>query len=347
MRISRDALGVVLEHVYTRMREGLIAAESPLLEDDELEEGLRDQVRFLIGATFSQLGFTVDASPDEADERGTDVGVARAAQHVHPAESLQAARLLFSAALPSVRQAIQDAGHSVSQQAVAVALSDQIFRLLTSAALSYVGVLLNRITAVQREERVSIARDLHDRVAHTLASGLMKLDLADSHPEEDGAEATRVGAHELLHQALGEAQTIAMELRQVTGSRSLRESVELYLAEAGIHDIAFEVSESGEPRMLRDTPRDQVFLIIREALRNSFAHAQASVVGVHLNWDSAQLTVDVWDDGRGFSPLRIRPGAMGLVGMRERSELIGASFVLGSTPGDGTRIVVEVPYAND
>lgn len=346
MKIGSDVLEAVVDEVFVQVREGLIAARSPLVDDEEVEDGLRDQVRFLLGSALSELGFVVEQRLEEVDDRGLDVGVIRAAQHIHPAESLLAARLLFSVSLPSLRRVTEDAGHPVSEEAVAVALSDQIFRLLTSAALSYVGILLNRITAVQREERASIARDLHDRVAHTLASGLMKLDLADTHTAAED-DATRVEARTLLDQALGEAQTIAMELRQITGSRSLVDSVRLYLDEADVRGVAFEVTETGEPRPLADASRDQVFLIIREALRNSFAHGQPTTVGVRLEWEARQLTVDVWDDGRGFSPLRIRPGAMGLVGMRERAELIGATYALESTPGAGTRVIVEVPYADD
>jgi signal transduction histidine kinase len=183
-------------------------------------------------------------------------------------------------------------------------------------------------------------------VAHTLASGLMKLDLADTRLTRE-RDRTRTEARGLLDQALGEAQTIAMELRQITGSRSLIDSVQLYLDEAGVHDVAFDVSEGGEPQPLADATRDQVFLIIREALRNSFSHGRPATVGVGLQWGAQALRVEVWDDGSGFSPLRIRPGAMGLVGMRERAELIGATYSLESAPGTGTRVTVEVPYADE
>jgi signal transduction histidine kinase len=72
-----------------------------------------------------------------------------------------------------------------------------------------------------------------------------------------------------------------------------------------------------------------------------------ATVGVRLQWGGQELRVEVWDDGSGFSPLRIRPGAMGLVGMRERAELIGATYSLESAPGTGTRVIVEVPYADE
>ncbi|GAB3808715.1 histidine kinase [Humibacter antri] len=303
-------------------------------------------MRYLIDSTFVELGFVAEGHGSALDDRGMGVGFARAGQHIHPSESLLAARLLFTVGLPSVTDAVAATGHPLPADAVALTLSGQIFRMMGAAAVGYVEVLFNRITAVQREERASIARDLHDRVAHTLASGLMKLDLAATQPGPDGA-ATRADARELIGQALAEAQTIATELRQITTSRSLIESVNLYLAEAEVRGIDFEVSMSGEARVLADATRDQVFLIIREALRNSFAHARAVRVGVRLQWDGGGLAVTVWDDGRGFSPLRIRPGAMGLVGMRERAELIGATFSLESAPGGGTRVLVDVPYADD
>jgi signal transduction histidine kinase len=346
VKVDRSRLDDVVEHVFVRVRDGLAQTGSALVADDQVEEELHDQVRFLIRSTFVELGFVIEEHGRALDDRGTGVGLARAGQHIHPSESLLAARLLFTVGLPAVTDAVAAAGHPLPGDAVALTLSGQIFRMMGAAAVAYVEVLFNRITAVQREERASIARDLHDRVAHTLASGLMKLDLAQTQPGPGGS-ATRAAGRELIGQALAEAQTIATELRQITTSRSLIESVNLYLAEAEVRGIDFEVAMSGEPRVLADATRDQVFLIIREALRNSFAHAQAARVGVRLQWNAEGLAVTVWDDGRGFSPLSIRPGAMGLVGMRERAELIGSAFSLESTPGAGTRVLVEVPYAND
>jgi signal transduction histidine kinase len=346
VKIERSRLDEVVEHVFVQVRDGLAQTGSALVADDQVEEELHDQVRYLIRLTFLELGFVIEEHGSALDDRGAGVGLARAGQHIHPSESLLAARLLFAVGLPSVTDAVAATGHPLPSDEVALTLSGQIFRMMGAAAVAYVEVLFNRITAVQREERASIARDLHDRVAHTLASGLMKLDLAETQSGADGT-ATRADARELIGQALDEAQTIATELRQITTSRSLIESVNLYLAEAEVRGIDFEVSMSGEPRVLADATRDQVFLIIREALRNSFAHAQATRVGVRLQWDVGGLAVTVWDDGRGFSPLRIRPGAMGLVGMRERAELIGSTFSLESTPGEGTRVLVEVPYAGD
>jgi signal transduction histidine kinase len=347
MRIERAIVDDAVDEVFTQVRSGLAQTGSTLVADDQVEDELHEQVAYLIGSVFAELGFLVEDHLGGLDHRGTGVGAARAGQHIHPAESLMAARLLFASGLPTIARATQRAGHPLPVESVALTLSAQVFRMMGAAAVAYVEVLFNRITAVQREERASVARDLHDRVAHTLASGLLKLDLAETQAPDPDAAATRAEARQLLGQALGEAQAIAMELRQITGSHALLESVHLYLAEAGIEDVAVDVSTTGEPHVLSEATCDQVFLLVREALRNSFAHAGASTVGVRLDWGQRRLTVTVWDDGRGFRPLRIRPGAMGLVGMRERAELIGASFALDSTPDAGTRVIVEVPYAKD
>ena len=87
-----------------------------------------------------------------------------------------------------------------------------------------------------------------------------------------------------------------------------------------------------------------------EALQNVMKHADASRVALRLSSTHGYVQLVVEDDGSGFQPTqagRNRSGdpAYGLVGMRERAELVGASLQVTSTPGSGTRVLVEVPAA--
>jgi signal transduction histidine kinase len=91
-----------------------------------------------------------------------------------------------------------------------------------------------------------------------------------------------------------------------------------------------------------------LYRIAQEALQNVTKHAEASTVVVHLSTTDAGVRLVVADDGRGFDEEEVNAGAedrhaYGLVGIRERAELIGASLTLASRPGNGTKVEVLVP----
>jgi signal transduction histidine kinase len=86
---------------------------------------------------------------------------------------------------------------------------------------------------------------------------------------------------------------------------------------------------------------------VQEALTNVARHAQASHVGVLLECRGGRLVVIVEDDGVGCDPqTALQSGRLGLLGMRERAEMLGGSLELESTPGAGTTLFVEVPYVH-
>ena len=103
----------------------------------------------------------------------------------------------------------------------------------------------------------------------------------------------------------------------------------------------------GELRRLAPERELAVYRIVQEALNNVVKHAQAKHVQVHLRF-AAALSVSIHDDGRGFAmPDRVDAltdrGHFGLIGMRERAELIGARFSLLSSPGQGTTVEMVLP----
>jgi signal transduction histidine kinase len=88
-----------------------------------------------------------------------------------------------------------------------------------------------------------------------------------------------------------------------------------------------------------------LYRIVQEALTNVVKHASARRVSITLVQKGAAAVVVVEDDGGGFDPGATRPGALGLVGMRERVALVGGRLTVESSPGVGTTLVAEVPLA--
>jgi signal transduction histidine kinase len=111
--------------------------------------------------------------------------------------------------------------------------------------------------------------------------------------------------------------------------------------------LATRCTIAGETRRLAPEHELAVYRIVQEALNNVVKHAQARHVDVHLKFDAA-LSVSIRDNGVGFAlPDRVDAltdqGHFGLIGMRERAELIGAHLTIQSSPGQGTTVELTSP----
>jgi len=85
------------------------------------------------------------------------------------------------------------------------------------------------------------------------------------------------------------------------------------------------------------------FRITQEALRNADRHAGAGHIGVDLEIGDGVLVLGISDDGRGFDPVAMELVGLGLMGMRERTELAGGSLTIDSGPEHGTNVVLMIP----
>lgn len=86
-----------------------------------------------------------------------------------------------------------------------------------------------------------------------------------------------------------------------------------------------------------------LFRILQESLTNIARHAQASTIDITLTRDSTEWTLSIADDGKGFVYDPSRRGSLGLIGMRERAQVLGGRFSIASSPGKGTVIQAAIP----
>jgi signal transduction histidine kinase len=117
--------------------------------------------------------------------------------------------------------------------------------------------------------------------------------------------------------------------------------------EASESEIALNVMVEGDERPLDPLVRDEIYRIVREALRNSYRHADASSIEAEVIYSPDVFRVRVRDDGRGINPTVVeqgrRAGHWGLPGMRERALKIGGQLALWSELGAGTEVELTVP----
>ncbi len=233
---------------------------------------------------------------------------------------------------------------TVARQLCAAIVNARLYRERQENLQSYV----RHVTEAQEEERLRISRELHDETAQELVHLVRGLEQIRDAPKLTGTRSV----DELIE---GTRETLKSVRRF---SRDLRPSVldDLGLMaaiEAIVEDTNAKLPGGatlrveGAPQRVAEAVELALFRIAQESLRNVEKHAEAKSALVELHFTSDAITLSVSDDGAGFDAPRnvsdlARTGKLGLVGMKERCELIGGSFDLQSSPGEGTRVAVTV-----
>ncbi|MBI4320111.1 MAG: HAMP domain-containing protein [Chloroflexi bacterium] len=213
------------------------------------------------------------------------------------------------------------------------------------------GQLLAKVITAQEEERHRIARELHDESAQALTALMMALDAV-----EKGMPAIPHEQREKLHHArsltegaLGDVRRMIWDLRPIVlDDLGLGSAVRWYAQQRlEAEDIRVHVSVSGLRERLPARLETELYRILQEAITNIAKHAQARNAWVRLCRTNGRLSVSVEDDGRGFQVDALGPAdqggcGLGLLGMRERIELLGGSLAVHSLPGRGTHLTIEV-----
>ena len=197
------------------------------------------------------------------------------------------------------------------------------------------------------QERVRLAREIHDSLAQTLA--YLKLTSAQMQTQLAQGDLARLAQNlQHSHEALSDAY---LETRQAIDNLRFAPQQDMVSWLSQISH-SFEASSSLKvvtalPAMLPQVNSEiqaQLVRIIQEALSNIRKHAQATTVWINVREWNGELVFDLSDDGVGFSAEDVPElSRHGLRGMRERAELIGAEFQITSHSGSGTTIHIEVP----
>jgi signal transduction histidine kinase len=276
-----------------------------------------------------------------ADARHVEFGALQSQRASHPAESLIVADILFDSALP---QFIAWAGQEFGYEPVEVVrvLHHVIWRRFPAGAIGYTEGLRQRLFAADRESRLRVSRDLHDRVAHGLAAAIQRVELGMG--EADGT--TRLNsALEILRSSLEEVRSIATDLRRHVGDRTLEESLRSLADEIPQDSTPLVFEVTGPSGALTAVAGEEAYLVALEAIRNAREHAvSANRILVSLKWDRHELILRVIDDGAGIdSRRRSESRGLGLQAMHERALALGGILSIASKPGQGTVVELVVP----
>lgn len=214
--------------------------------------------------------------------------------------------------------------------------------------------LSHGILQAQEDERKRISRELHDDITQTLVGINVHLETltreATVNPTLLKARVART--QRVVEKLLNIIQQFARELRPTALddlglTATLRSLLKDFMKRTGIR-VRF--STFAEVELLDDLRLTVLYRVVQSALANVAEHAHASQVKVSIRQRGARVRLEVSDNGRSFSAARVfqakRNQHLGLLGMRERVEMVGGQFTVESTPGRGTTIRAEVPFGH-
>jgi len=223
-----------------------------------------------------------------------------------------------------------------------------------TAAVASSTELNMRIVEAQESERLRLVREVHDGPAQALSNAIFQIDYVGRVITEDPT----VAAHELellgarLRRELGDVRGFISQLRppllaELGLEGSIGDAVESFTGLTGI-PVVTEIGASGEA--LSESDQTVVLRIVQEALQNIRKHATAETVSVATRIEGSEWILEVRDDGRGFDVGSMAARGrrnFGLQFMRERAELIGARFEVGSRPNGGTIVTLAIPLQKE
>ena len=212
--------------------------------------------------------------------------------------------------------------------------------------------LARQIISAQEDERREISRELHDEIVQTLVGINVEL-AALGAAAKIGGRALRAKialTQRLVEQSVNAVHRFARELRPaVLDDLGLIPALHAYLnTVAGRKRLKLRLTAFAGVEALDSAHRTVLFRVVQEAITNVVRHAKAGAAEVVITRIEGAIRLEVRDDGRSFSVpqmLSTRTNKrLGLLGMRERVEMIGGTLLVESAPGRGTTVRAEIPF---
>ena len=228
-------------------------------------------------------------------------------------------------------------------------LSDMVSTMEIASKNKFLGV---QVLKAQEEERLRVSREIHDGPAKDLANVLYQATISerliDLRPEEAKAELQKI--RRKIRENLTDLNQIAFDLRPVSldelGLVAALEKLATKLQDRNALTVKFEVDGKAYP--LEKHVEVSLYRIIQEAISNVVKHADADVALVKMLFGQKELSIVIADTGLGFDLEKAEAGdKFGLLGMKERAGIIGATLNIVTAEGQGTKVYVKYPYKQE
>ena len=210
--------------------------------------------------------------------------------------------------------------------------------------------LLRKVISAQEDERRRIARELHDETSQTLAALSMSVETALATSQAADTRERLSDVRRLVDRMQEELHRLIVNLRpSILDDLGLAAAIRWFAGrQLGSAGVAVRCEVADLERRLPSEIETALFRAVQEAVVNIARHAGAESVLIQGTLDAGRLAIEVEDDGRGFDVAGVPERSeslrgIGLLGMRERLEILGGQLTIDSEPGAGTRVIMEVP----
>lgn len=360
MNQSKDDIYVISEQSrqsYEQMKTELekVKQDIALLiaNNDELDVKSQ-QSRRRLAEVSKNFHLYSEEEVREAYENANDFQLKLSINHMEE-KQLRATRDDLERRLKGLLDTIERADQLVNQVAAVV-------NYLTSD-LKNVGVALEnakqkqefavRIIEAQEDERKRVSRDIHDGPAQTLANIILRSGLIEKIWTEEGKEAALLelkALRENVRNALIEVRRVIFNLRPMAlDDLGVGPTLKKYLNKIDEFEktITIHFQSVGTEQRFHTNFEAAVFRLVQESVANAMKHAEPSNVWVKIEWRRDILNVIIKDDGKGFDLEEVKGKSFGIIGMRERIDLLKGEMRIKSTINKGTVILFQIPLKND
>lgn len=342
-----------LERLQQQVNRVTAETQACIVNVDQLERASKQARRRLaqINADFAKYDDEeIRAAYAEAERCLVQLGVARERE-----EALRQRRDDLARQLRKMQHILGKADQVVTQVGMALdfltgnwdKMAEQVGGMRDQAGMA------RQVILAQEEERRRVARDIHDGPAQLLANMVMRVEMMDRWIGRSD-EQLRVEMKDMqlvVKDSLHELRRIIFNLRPMAlDDLGLAPAIRAYIA--GLRDqlqMDVDVHVHGRERRLAPAAETALFRVMQEALHNAHQHSGSKWVGVVLEFAEEGVRMSIRDGGRGFDPKNVYgeegTSQFGLLNMRERMRLLGGTFRVVSAPGEGTLVMVAVPWS--
>jgi signal transduction histidine kinase len=209
------------------------------------------------------------------------------------------------------------------------------------------------IVAVEEDARKKLARDLHDGPTQSIASIAMRINYIRTllHQNPDTVPGELAQVEEMARRTTKEIRHMLFTLRPlILETQGLCAALDAYISKLSETDSTTVHLEAapGVDQVVSKNAQGVIFYIMEEAISNARKHARAQNIWIRLGVENESFVTEVEDDGIGFDIAAVEAGydergSLGMVNMHERTDLINGKLAIRSTPGNGTRVRLNVP----
>ena len=327
----------------------LRAIHSPLAYDQEAWDQCAAQARRILADCAASLVQGVSVVSGTQIAEVVDLSGERLRQGVHLTHSIRAGMILLDVVLSALAESTGARPEESDWYTAAVrSLQQGVTRRLEVGSIGYDTLMLSRVRDLHEQGRRRLAREIHDQLGNSLSLAMRHLEMNELIERRNDAEVSPQlkSAMAAVMETMDISRQLITELRRSTISGSLETALKGFVASMGDRHSTTQIWVQGEDEWLPGHISEELYILVRECLRNAFRHSGAANTVVNIDIAPHEVQSEIVDDGCGFDTGGVRTdggSSNGLDGMAERVQLLHGTVDISSVPGQGTRVVIWIP----